>query len=167
MLKAFNLVALQHVSGLNHKNGNTLHPLITRLMMTFLSEVRIRSDVKLCDHYAVHSQVKLKKPPFERKVDIESPRTDIKSSTLLSDYSGMDLIPLVDNFENILTDLLHAQAPIKKRSIILRPHAPWYNNSIDAENKKRRELERRWRKWCLSIDRELYITQCGVVNDII
>ena len=60
-------------------------------------------DPKLCDHYAIQSQLKLKKPPFERKeityrklgsVDIESLRTDIKSSSLLSDYSVTDLILL-------------------------------------------------------------------------
>ena len=56
--------------------------------------------------------------------------------------------------------------PIKRGSIILRPHSPWYNDSIDAEKKRRRKLERRWRKSRLSIDRKLYVTQCGVVNDM-
>ena len=56
---------------------------------------------------------------------------------------------------------------LAKRSIILRPHAPWYKDSIDAEKKERRNLERRLRKSCLSIDSELYFTQCVGVDDMI
>ena len=79
----------------------------------------------------------------------------------------MDLVPLVENFETTLTSLLDTHAPIKKRTITLRPYAPGYNDSIDDETKKRRRLERRWRKLGLSADRQLYITQCGIVNDMI
>ena len=76
-------------------------------------------------------------------------------------------MPLVANFEITLTNLLDRHAPIKKRTITLRPYAPWYNDSIDVEKKKRRKLERRWRMSSLSTDRQLYITQCGIVNDMI
>ena len=128
------------------------------------------------DHYAVYSQVKLKKPPLERKdityrklrsVDTKLLQTDIMSSTFLSDYRDMEVTPLVANFESTLTSLLDTHAPTKKRTIILRPHAPWYNDSIHVEKKKRRKLERRWGKSGLFIDWELYITQCGVTNDMI
>ena len=100
-------------------------------------------------------------------MDIEALQTDIKSSTLLSDYSDMDLTSLVENFEITLTNVLDAHAPIKKRTITFRPYAPWYNDSIDVEKRKRRKLERRWRKSNLSTDKQLYITQCGIVNDMI
>ena len=89
------------------------------------------------------------------------------SSTFLSDYRDMEVTPLVANFESTLTSLLDTHAPTKKRTIILRPHAPWYNDSIHVEKKKRRKLERRWGKSGLFIDWELYITQCGVTNDMI
>ena len=177
MLKGFNLK--QHVNEATHKNGNILDLLITRSGDNFISDVRIVPGLispTLFDHYAIHSQVKLNKPSFERKeityrklraVSIEALQTDIKSSTLLSDYSDMDLMPLVGNFEIILANLLDTHAPIKKRTITLRPYAPWYNDSIDAEKRKRRNLERRWRKSSLSTDKQLYITQCGIVNDMI
>lgn len=101
MLNGFNLK--QHVSGATHKNGNTLDLLITCSGDNFISDVRIIPGLinpKLFDHYAIHSQVQLKNPSFERKemtysklraVSIEALQTDIKSSTLLSDYSDMDL----------------------------------------------------------------------------
>ena len=56
-----------------------------------------------------------------RTVSIEAPQTDIKSSTLLSEYSDMDLMPLVENFEIALTNLLDTHAPIKKCTTTLRP----------------------------------------------
>ena len=177
MLNGFNLE--QHVSEATHKNGNTLDLLITRSGDNFISDVRTMPGLinpKLFDHYAIRSQVKLKKPSFEQKeiiyrklraVNIEALQTDIKSSTLLSDYSDMDLTPLVENFEITLTNVLDTHAPIKKRTITFRPYAPWYNDSIDVEKRKRRKLERRWRKSNLSTDKQLYITQCGIVNDMI
>ena len=73
-----------------------------------------------------------------RAVSIEALQTDIKSSTLLSDYYDMDLLPLVENFEITLTNLLDRKAPIKKRIITIRPYAPWYYDSIDIEKRKRR-----------------------------
>ena len=176
MLNGFNLE--QHVSEATHKNGNTLDLLITRSGDNFISDVRTMPGLinpKLFDHYAIRSQVKIKKPSFEQKeiiyrklraVDIEALQTDIKSSTLLSDYSNMDLTCLVENFEITLTNALDAHAPIKKRTITFRPYAPWYNDSIDVEKRKRRKLERRWRKSNLSTDK-LYITQCGIVNNMI
>ena len=94
--------------------------------------------------------MKLKKPFFERKeityrkiraVNIEALEADIMSLALLSVYSDMDLLPLVDNFETTLTTLLYIHVPIKKRTITLRPYAPWYD-SIDDEKRKRRKLER-------------------------
>ena len=76
-------------------------------------------------------------------------------------------MPLAENFEITLTNLLDTHVPIKKRTTTLRPYAPWCNDSVDAEKRKRRKLERRWRKSSLSTDRQLYITQCGIVNDVI
>ena len=104
---------------------------LTKAVVFF--DVRIMPGLvkpKLFDHYAIHSQVKLKKPCFEqmeityrkpRAVNTESLWTDIKSSTLLSDYPDMDPTPLVENFENTLTNRLDTQAPIKRRTITLRP----------------------------------------------
>ena len=145
MLNGFNLE--QHVSGATHKNGNTLDLLISHSGDNFISDVCIMPGLinpKLFDHYDIHSEMKLKKPFFERReitcrkhraVTTESLQTDIKSLTLLSDFSDMDLMPLVENFENTLTNLLDTHAPIKRRTITLRPYAPWINDSIDVEKK--------------------------------
>ena len=67
MLNGFNLE--QHVSEAIHKNGNTLHLLITRSGDKLISDVRIVPALinSIFDQCAVHSQVKLKKPSFEQK----------------------------------------------------------------------------------------------------
>ena len=74
------------------------------------------------------------------------------SSMLLFDHQDMEVTPIVENFESTLTSLLDTHTPPKKRTIILRPHAPWYNDSIDVEKKKRRKLEQQWCKSVSFID---------------
>ena len=49
----------------------------------------------------------------------------------------------------------------------LRPSAPWYNEEIGKAKRHRRRLERRWRASRLCIDKEIYIKQCQIVNDMI
>ena len=36
-------------------------------------------------------------------------------------------------------------APVKSRSIVVRPNAPWYNLDIGTEKRKQGSLKRRWR----------------------
>ena len=53
--------------------------------------------------------------------------------------------------------------PVKSRTIVLRPNAPWYNEDIG--NEKRRRLEPgRWRSSRLESNRLSYLEQCRVVN---
>ena len=63
--------------------------------------------------------------------------------------------------------ILDQHAPTKRRTITLRPAAPWYTNDIKVEKTKRRRLERQWRKTRLTIHRQLYVEQCTLVNNLI
>ena len=56
---------------------------------------------------------------------------------------------------------------MRRRIVTIRPLALWYNSNIDVEKKKRRKLERRWRKSRLTIDRESYQEQCKLVSSMI
>ena len=86
----------------------------------------------------------------------EALQTDIKSSTLLSNYSDMDLIPLVESFEITLTNLLDMDAPIKKRTITLRSYPPLYSSSGMRTIKTLFDLASDWLlgKWSILIGRE-------------
>ena len=56
---------------------------------------------------------------------------------------------------------------MKSRSVTLRPRNPWYNEEITDAKRKRKRLERRWRKSKLQVDRDLYKAQRLLVNTLI
>ena len=72
---------------------------------------------------------------------------------------------LVDRYDNVLRNTMDILAPVKSRTIVLRPNSPWYNENIGNEKRKRRRLEPgRWRSTRLESDRLSYLEQCRVVN---
>ena len=74
---------------------------------------------------------------------------------------------MVDRYDNVLRDTMDILAPVKSRTIVLRPNAPWYNEDIGNEKRKKRRLERRGRSSRLESDRLSYIEQCSVVNTML
>ena len=58
-------------------------------------------------------------------------------------------------------------APVRERTIILRPHAPWYSEELHEAKRKRRQYERRWRKTGLEIHRQIYRAQCNTVGRLL
>ena len=85
----------------------------------------------------------------------------IISSGLLADVSDLPLELLVDRYDNVLRNTMVILAPVKSRTIVLRPNAPWYNEDIGNEKRKRSWLERRWHSNRLESDRLSYIEQCS------
>ena len=103
-----------------------------------------------------------------RNFDFEAFNKMIISPGLLADVSDLSLELLVDRYDNVLRDTMDILAPVKSRTIVLRPNAPWYNEDIGNEKTKRRRLESgRWRSSRLESDRLSYIEQCGVVNTML
>ena len=128
------------------------------------------------DHKANCFQLNLQKPLNERKsvvsrrlrnFDFEAFNKMIISSGLLADVSDLPLELLVDRYDNVLRDTMDILAPVKSRTIVLRPNAPWYNEDIGNEKRKKRRLERRGRSSRLESDRLSYIEQCSVVNTML
>ena len=172
LLDSFNLK--QHVTTPTHNRGHILDVIITRSDDDLVDNVMVR-DPTLSDHLAVHCNLKLKKPRAERKeikyrklnsIDMKSLHNHLKEYTQSQDTVN-DLSSLVENYESELTRIMDIHAPVKTRKITLRPSAPWYDDKIDEEKRKRRKLERRWRKSRLVIDRQLYKDRCKVVNSLI
>ena len=94
-----------------------------------------------------------------RSIDFDKFRQDLANSSLLSDSSDhADLDALVGAFNDTLSHLVDSHAPLKTRTITIRPHSPWYTDEIATEKRKRRSLERRWRSSRLSGDYENYVT---------
>ena len=128
----------------------------------------------ISDHKANCFQLNLQKPLNERKsvvsrrlrnFDFDVFNKMIISSGLLADMSDLPMELLVDRYDNVLRDTMDILAPVKSRTIVLRPNAPWYNEDIGNEKRKRRRLEPgRWRSSRLESDRLSYLEQCRVVN---
>ena len=97
---------------------------------------------------------------------IESFCEDILTSPLLQDQA-VELNALVDQYDNVLRSLLDLYAPLKRRTVTLRPSAPWYKPEVVVQKNIRRRLERKWRSTRLLCDREQYVHQCYVVNNLI
>ena len=173
LLDTFNLV--QHVNAPTHKSGHTLDLVITRAGENLVKDFKV-SDPMISDHLAIHCGLSLKKPDFERKevtcrklrsVNIDSFIQDIKNSKLMAHLDFDNASDLTDHYDHVLSTLLDQHAPIKKRVVTLRPAAPWYTDEIRSEKAKRRKLERRWRKNKLTVNREMYVKQCNLVNNLI
>ena len=81
--------------------------------------------------------------------------------------SETDLDTLVNNYDTTLHDIINNHAPLKQRTVTIRPSKPWYSPEIDKAKKLRKQLERRWRKSKLEIDRQLFKSQRLVVINMI
>ena len=73
----------------------------------------------------------------------------------------------VDTFNTCLTAVIDKHAPTKTRTVIVRPHTPWYNDDLRSQKSLRRQLERKWRKSGTESDRLAYCHQRQLVSSII
>ena len=81
--------------------------------------------------------------------------------------ASKDLAQSVDQYETVLRDLLDTHAPLKRRTVILRPNAPWYSDNLREVKQLKRKCERKMLKSGLEIDRQLYHHQCQVYRQIL
>ncbi len=77
------------------------------------------------------------------------------NSDLQQDTCG-SLSELVDQYNSTLSRLLDEHAPLKTKTLIIRPGAPWLDKPILDVRKVRRQLERQWRSTRLTVDYERF-----------
>ena len=171
LLETFNLK--QHINVPTHRSGHTLDLVITRSDENVASKFDVY-DPSISDHFVVTCMLSLPKTSFERKeiccrklksIDMQTFRDEISNSALASPSSIVDdLEQLTAVYDLTLSSLVDKHAPLKTRIVTVRPSASWYNENIMTEKRKRRKLERRWRRTGLAEDRVRFIDQCRVVN---
>jgi hypothetical protein len=129
----------------------------------------------ISDHHAVTVNLSLEKPhknlqevSFRRmkNINMESFTSDIKTSALITSQSE-NIDELVDQYNTVLSNLLDKHAPLITKTFVLRPDTMWYNEELRVEKRKRRRLERRWRRSKLTVDKELHAEQCHIVSNLI
>ncbi len=76
---------------------------------------------------------------------------------------------LILDYNTGLSSLIEQHAPLCKKTVTLRPHAPWYTEKLRQAKQDRwqRKLERRWRNSQLTVHKEAYRQQCAVVNRLL
>ena len=74
---------------------------------------------------------------------------------------------LIIQYNDVLSSILDIGAPLRTRTVTLRPATAWYSEVINSLTKHRRRLERRWRRTQLPADRQLFIDQCRAVNNLL
>ena len=172
LLDSHNLI--QHVSGPTHKDNHTLDLMITRACEDII-ESWSTLNPHLSDHSAIHSKLSLARPrpPKVKKqyrkirgVDPIEFRNDVMASTLFSS-PACNVNDLCDQYDSELSKVVDVHAPLKTRFVTSRPSAPWYSEEIAAEKRKRRKLERRWRKSGTEADKLQYSDQCSRVRKLL
>ena len=96
-------------------------------------------------------------------INIASFMTDIITSDLVT-HPKEHVSDLCKQYSQILKTLLDKHAPIKSKSGSQKPPAPWMTPEIIQSKRRRRYLERVWRKSRSSLDRSRYTRQCHLCN---
>ncbi len=167
----------QHVHLATHRDGHTLDLLITRKSDDLVSSVSVHDDMP-SDHAAVKCQIKIDRPAPSRKqirsrklrnVDLDSFRKDVNSSCLNPPVSEqpVDLDEVCDKFCTVLRSIIDKHAPVNDRTVILRPHSPWYSDALRKAKQVKRQSERRYRSSGLAVHKELYRDQCNIYQDLL
>ena len=173
LLDLFNLK--QHVCLSTHKRGHILDLVIKRNETESALSLKNVTVVEqfISDHKAVCFNLSLRKPVNERSTVVSRKLkgsdfdafNEMIISTGLSDGGVSHCIELLaKKYDVLLCKALDKLALKRTRTIVIRPNAPWYNEEIATQKRKRRRLERKWRSTSLEIDRVNYLEQCNVVN---
>ena len=80
-----------------------------------------------------------------KSINLVSFKEDIKNS-VLSHLSSEDPDELAKLYNQQLTEILDKHAPVKTKTVTIRPLAPWYTDDIQSLRKEVRHAERRWRR---------------------
>ena len=64
---------------------------------------------------------------------------------------------LISLYEQSTRDVMDRVAPLKSRTITLRPEALWYTDDIRAAKQYRRQYERLWRSSGLAVHWDMYV----------
>ena len=58
-------------------------------------------------------------------------------------------------------------APLKKKTVIVHPNAPWYTEEIDLAKKEKRKAEAIWRETKLTVHRDIFVQKKIKVNQLL
>ena len=159
----------QHVRGSTHVAGHTLDFFMTRVPDSVTTRQYIIST-GFSDHYAVHLRLPLQKPPLQRKeisyrklrsIDICAFKADFLESPFVTSVQQLaSPDDVLTNYNSSVTAVLDKYAPLKTRTITLRPSSPWFTDDLQKEKQLKCSLERKVSSG-LPSDRARFREQCN------
>jgi hypothetical protein len=172
LLSSFDLV--NHVHEATHIHGHTLDLVITGATSNLVSDFHTTRP-NISDHYPIHFKLRCEKPKFERK---EISYRKIKSIDIdtfkqqLSDWEPIKnpvsaLFESVNDYNEVLGEILDTHAPLITRTVTLRSSAPWFSDEIKKARTLKRKLEQKSRQSQLESDKEDYKEQCQIYNELL
>ena len=75
-----------------------------------------------------------------RAIDMYKFSSDLEDSMLIRSPLNDDLSLAFDQFNTTVQSMIDNHAPIIRRSVTLRPYAPWFTDKIKVAKRKRRKL---------------------------
>jgi len=106
-----------------------------------------------------------KPPPIRQKVCVWKLKSIDKEKfkqEMLSTRQNLclpnDTINAYNVFNETVTKVLDMHAPLKEKTITIRPKVPWYNSDIADARREKRKAERKWRATGLEVHREIFKT---------
>ena len=142
---------MQHVITSTHISGNTLDLVISRSTDALVLDTS-STNHGFPDHYPVFAHIDLQKPSLPthevsyrryKAVTGEMLATALESSAVCSpDVRKLGVAELTSLCDRELRKVVDALAPLKHKTITIRPDADWYNSHIRDSKQQRRQIER-------------------------
>ena len=144
--------------------GHTLDLVLARKVDDFVYDVSVGDFVS--DHRLVTCLLRARSPSWPvstvqvrslKSINVESFMADIQDLPLIQSPAD-SLEGLVQQYDHGLRSVLDKHAPLRSKTVILRPTVPWWCSEIKDAKKAVRKAERVWRKKGLAVFYETYIS---------
>ena len=156
----------QHVDLATHNSGHTLDLLVTRDDDNILSARPSARSLCFSDHYLVSSQLRLNRDvpvpvtytyrPL-RHMNIDAFKRDLCASSLFLDDVNITVDDYADLIDVVVTRALDIHAPLRTMKKRQGKHdCRWLSAEARAAKRKRRRLERRYRRTRCAKDKREY-----------
>ena len=161
-----------------HRKGHTLDWTVVRNERSLLAHECVKEFPGLSDHFAVFSTLSMTRPPPRTRLISSRDFKAVSQTEFQSDVKrfteatgnridDLDVVALVDTYNNGLLEILDRHAPSVTRRVRDRPSAPWLTEEVREVRRKRRRAERQWRKSRLTVHRQILISARNEVKSCI
>ena len=171
LLDVFNLKQL--VNKPTHRLGHTLDCIITEESVDLVEDISVHAPW-ISDHSLVAFTLSLPKPVLSSKhittrnwksLDLDKFKLDITNSDVGN--SSNSVAECAYHYDSTLRALIDAHAPARRKTILLRPRAPWYTQELSEEKRVKRRLERRYRSTETPEDAQRFKEQCFRYSELL